>query len=197
MFVIVAHYTGTLENGTVFDSSRKREEPFKFTLGVGEVIKGWDLGFASMKKGERALLVCKPDYGYGASGQGSSIPPNSTLIFDVELLDFEEKLDVENMSIKDRISTANEYKEAGNASFKTGNYASAVSMYDKAVMCVQWAKKAIVDDDDYETLEPPSKEDNEQAFTLLQSLRTNKAACFLKMEDYMGAIKEVRELIYL
>ena len=138
-------------------------------------------------------MVCKPDYAYGASGSGSSIPPNATLTFDVELLDFEEKLDVENMTIKQRITTANEYKDTGNASFKAGNYASAVSMYEKAVTCVQWAKKAIIDDDDYETLEPPTKEDNDQAFTLLQSLRTNKAACFLKMEDYTGAIKEVKK----
>lgn len=76
----------------------------------------------------------------------------------MELLDFEEKLDVENMTIKQRISTATEYKDIGNASFKAGNYASAISMYEKAVACVQWAKKAIIDDDDYETLEPPTKE---------------------------------------
>ena len=144
-----------------------------------------------MKKGEHALLVCKPDYAYGTSGSGSSIPPNATLTFDVELLDFEEKLDVENMTIKQRISTATEYKDIGNASFKAGNYASAISMYEKAVACVQWAKKAIIDDNDYETLEPPTKEDNDQAFSLLQSLRTNKAACFLKMGEYSTAIKEV------
>lgn len=95
-----------------------------------------------MKKGEHALLVCKPDYAYGASGSGSSIPPNATLTFDVELLDFEEKLDVENMTIKQRISTATEYKDIGNASFKAGNYASAISMYEKAVAAVQWAEES-------------------------------------------------------
>jgi FKBP-type peptidyl-prolyl cis-trans isomerase len=86
---VVVHYTGTLTNGKKFDSSRDRGKPFKFKIGKGEVIRGWDEGVAKMSVGERAKLTCSPDYGYGARGAGGVIPPNATLIFDVELLGLE------------------------------------------------------------------------------------------------------------
>jgi len=86
---VVVHYTGTLTDGKKFDSSRDRGKPFKFRIGQGEVIKGWDEGVAQMSVGQKANLTCTPDYAYGAKGAGGVIPPNATLNFEVELLGLE------------------------------------------------------------------------------------------------------------
>ncbi|KAK6637332.1 hypothetical protein RUM44_007747 [Polyplax serrata] len=85
---MTVHYRGTLIDGTVFDSSKDSGKPFEFVLGRGNVIKAWDIGVATMKKGEVAVLTCKPEYAYGANGSPPKIPPNSTLIFEITLIDW-------------------------------------------------------------------------------------------------------------
>ena len=86
---VKVHYTGKLEDGTEFDSSIKRGRPIEFTLGAGQVIKGWDEGIGDMRVGDKRQLIIPPELAYGATGAGS-IPPNAVLIFDVELVEVEE-----------------------------------------------------------------------------------------------------------
>ena len=83
---IIVNYTGLLTNGTKFDSSLDRGEPFSFPLGAGRVIKGWDEGFGKLRTGDHAILIIPPSIGYGARGAGGVIPPDATLIFIVEVL---------------------------------------------------------------------------------------------------------------
>lgn len=83
---ILIHYVGTLQDGTKFDSSRDRNQPFQTKIGVGQVIQGWDEGVVGMQVGGKRILTIPPDLGYGAQGAGGVIPPNATLIFEVELI---------------------------------------------------------------------------------------------------------------
>ena len=91
---VTVHYVGTLSDGSEFDSSRSKGKPFNFTLGRGDVIRGWDLGVASMRKGEVAKFTLAPEYAYGDAGSPPTIPEKATLVFEVELLNFVSKDDL-------------------------------------------------------------------------------------------------------
>ena len=135
---ISAHYTGTLESdGSKFDSSRDRGKAFEFELGQGRVIKAWDQGFATMKKGECAVLTCRSDYAYGDSGSPPKIPGGATLKFDVELLGFRTpSLRDKNkweLSDDEKRQVAAEMKAEAKELFGAKKFAEAADMYEEAL----------------------------------------------------------------
>jgi peptidylprolyl isomerase len=106
---ITVHYTGTLTNGTKFDSSKDRNQPFSFKLGIGQVFIGWDVGIALLRVGDKAVFTIPSELGYGDREMGN-IPPNSTLVFEVELLNVEEAPKPYNVTGKDTLTTASGLK---------------------------------------------------------------------------------------
>lgn len=124
---VKVHYTGTLLDGTVFDSSKTRGEPFEFDLGKGQVIKAWDRGIVTMKKDEVALFTCKPEYAYGKQGSPPTIPPDATLVFEVEMISWE----AEDISLNHDGGIRREILEEGG-SFSTPKDGAAVEITLKA-----------------------------------------------------------------
>jgi len=173
---VVAHYTGTLLDGTKFDSSRDRNDPFKFTIGKGQVIKGWDQGFASMKKGEHAVLTIKSEYGYGEHGSPPKIPGGATLVFDVELLSFgPKKKEKWEMSDEEKIAEATKLKAEGKERFSNKKFSHALSIYVEALSFLE-----NVGDD---------------AAELLGSLRLNAVVAGVKAGEAAKAIKYATEVL--
>ena len=166
-------YEGKLLNGKMFDSCKDVHNAFKFTLGAGEVIKGWDIGVASMKKGEIARFTLLPEYAYGSRGAGADIPPNSTLVFDVELIDFLDKPKSKfDMSKEEKISESNKLKGEGNAFVKSGDYINAISKFDLAREYLR---------DEIKTL-------NEEEITLYLACLNNLCICYNKTGQYQKTI---------
>ena len=124
---VFVHYTGRLLNGMVFDSSVERGEPFKFKLGTEAVIKGWDVGVATMKKGEKCILTCRPNYGYGEKGSPPKIPGNSTLQFEVELLTWKgEDLSKDGGVVKSIVSEGKEYSRPSDGAKCNGEWSHSL-----------------------------------------------------------------------
>lgn len=180
---VTAHYTGTLaEDGSKFDSSLDRGKPFQFTIGQGQVIKGWDEGFASMKIGEKAMLTINSDYGYGDSGSPPKIPGGATLKFEVELLDWKEKeKEKSEMSPEEKIQKAKKLKDDGTSLFKEKRFAEAASMYEEASTWVH-------DDEDGEHV----PDDDKELFTACLS---NAAMCYLKTSNAAAAISAASKVL--
>ncbi|ETV75657.1 peptidyl-prolyl cis-trans isomerase [Aphanomyces astaci] len=182
-YEIRAHYTGTLLDGSKFDSSRDRNQVFTFVLGKGNVIKAWDLGFATMKVGERAILTCAPEYAYGASGSPPKIPANATLKFDVELLGFSpKKKELWEMSVDEKLKEAETSKQQGTAFFKAGKYEQANDAYLEGVK--------------YTEKDHESSEDEKSPLKDVQTvLYLNSAMALLKAQDYAGAARSASKAL--
>lgn len=187
--VVKAHYTGTLVvDGSKFDSSIDRGQPFEFTIGQGQVIKGWEKAFASMRVGEKARLTIRSDYGYGEAGSPPKIPSKSDLNFDVELIDYVEKDqddgDCINSTKKERWDMSDEekkvearrLKEEGTECFKNGRYSDAADKYSEAA-------EYLNDDEDAEA-SPIIAEAKELYINCLN----NAAMCFLKVKNYSATV---------
>jgi len=188
---VKAHYTGTLvSDGSKFDSSVDRSEPFEFTIGRGQVIKGWDEGFASMKVGEKAKLTIRSDYGYGDNGSPPKIPGKADLNFEVELIDFTEDDDEDqlndekkqkwDMSDEEKKAAAEKLKEEGTELFKKQDYANAAEKYTEA--------SEYINDDEESTVPGNSKE-------LYINCLNNAAMCLLKIKRYSATVSACSSVI--
>lgn len=199
---VQAHYTGTLESdGSEFDSSRKRGKPFEFTCGVGQVIKGWDIGFGSMEVGEKAILKCRGDYAYGAQSPTPAIPPNATLLFDCELIHTEK--DKNAFTNAEQLEQAKELKAEGTTAFSAKDLKTAIEKYTEASSWLKIIKTAGTTCD-HDPDEPvPYDEDhghhhhdegapNDPIFlesrTILQAVYSNLALCHIKLNQFSEAL---------
>lgn len=231
-YEIKAHYTGRLLDGTVFDSSVSRGVPFTFTLGQGQVIRGWDdgtsslsrcwlrklrpprfappcchhavmelalhssskcpppiphsphPGFASMRKGEKALLRCGPGYAYGVGGSPPKIPGNATLEFTVELLSFSAPpRDFSSLPAREQLAAGEENKAAGNAAFTRGDLAAALEAYNEGWRAVE----TTTDEAPWGGDEPALSADEATALRSLKvTLKSNLAMVHLKSKVSAG-----------
>mmetsp|Transcript_34068 Transcript_34068/g.59406 ORF Transcript_34068/g.59406 Transcript_34068/m.59406 type:complete len:401 (-) Transcript_34068:1180-2382(-) len=175
---VEVHYTGKLENGLIFEQSEGRGPAFKFVLGQRKVIRGWDLGIATMKQGERALFVCRSEYAYGKKGFPPMIPPSSTLKFEIELISFKDyDPSTRELTLEERLAKANELKNQGNDLIRQGQFASALN--DFYLQALTWIEA------------DRSEGDAQHAVDLRATkaaLYSNAAMCQLKSEAWESCI---------
>ena len=179
---ISAHYTGTLTDGTKFDSSRDRGRLFEFSLAEGRVIKAWDQGFATMKKGEHAMLIATSDYAYGDAGSPPKIPGGATLKFDVELVVFRtpglRDKDKWQLSDEEKMQVATELKAEGKACFTNKAFSEAAALYSEAL---EYTGDA---------------EGSDDSAALVAALTLNKGIALCKsQEDNAGAINACTQIL--
>ena len=174
---VQVHYVGTLlSDGSKFDSSRDRPGNFSFKIGKGQVIKGWDMGVATMRKGEKAELFCRADYAYGETGSPPKIPGGATLKFEVELLSWAEpKKERWELSASEKLAEAARLKDEGGVAFKAGDLEVAHGKYTSAA---DWVDK------DYDFKDDGDKS---KAHELLAPCLLNAAQCSLKLQDWPDA----------
>ena len=165
------HYVGTLEsNGEKFDSSRDRDKPFEFTIGTG-VIKGWSVGVATMKVGERAIFHIDSEYGYGESGSPPKIPGGATLVFDIELLSFHKSYTKE-----EAIAEANKLSDDARPLFGEGKFEEAIAKYNKG-------------------LDALSEQWGDEVTQCKTKLHRNLAIAYSKTQDWKKSLKNANKVL--
>lgn len=172
---VKVHYSGYLLDGSKFDSSRDRDEKFKFKIGKGQVIKGWDVGVATMKKGEVARFRVRSDFGYGAAGSPPKIPADATLIFDVELFSWKQEAKKKwDYSKEEKIAAAEKEKDAGNEQFKAGKTEEALQHYKESLDFCSYMY---------------SDEDKKLVRATKIAANLNASACCVKLAKWKDALK--------
>ncbi|GMI24088.1 hypothetical protein TeGR_g12774 [Tetraparma gracilis] len=186
---VSAHYTGHVgtPEGEKFDSSVDRGQVFKFTIGQGQVIKGWDQGFASMKKGEKGFLLLEPDYAYGASGSPPKIPPNATLCFEVELIGFADKeKELWEMSYAEKVAKAKSKKEEATGLFKEKRFGEAAEAYASVGKYFDEGGMGEEANDPFES---------DEGRTVFVASLNNAAMCALKEGDSQLALESTNKVL--
>lgn len=178
---VEVHYTGYLLDGSKFDSSVDRDDKFTFKIGKGQVIKGWDAGVATMKKGELARFRIRSDFAYGTAGSPPKIPADATLVFDVELFGWkQEEKKKWDFSKEEKIAAANKEKELGNEQFKAGKVQEALHHYKESLDFCSY----LYSDEDKKAV---------QATKVGSGL--NAAACCVKLEKWKDVIKYAEDVL--
>ncbi|KAL6900905.1 hypothetical protein ACP4OV_005581 [Aristida adscensionis] len=185
--VVQVKITGKLQDGTVFSKKGHEEEPFEFKTDEEQVIDGLDRAVLNMKKGEVALVTIPPEYAFGSAESKQDlavVPPNSTVIYEVELVSFVKDKESWDLNNEEKIEAAGKKKEEGNALFKLGKYARASKRYEKAAKYIEYDSSF-------------SEDEKKQSKQLKISCNLNNAACKLKLKDYKQAEKLCTKVLEL